>query len=229
MRNRILFVLLSISTLTFAQIDEDKSKWIIKWNTTSAIDIITFPTIQLSIEKRIYDYLSISGEAGLQLYNIGYKPDTSFINPQGFKINIECRIYLFKLIKPDLAGKKQGLYIGLQPFYRQNQYTSSISYLIKPDTINWKEDNFGVKNKTYGINNTVGFQRSFLDHFIMDCYLGIGIMQRNVKNTNREYNKNLDNLSEPIDLSINSGYFDLRESSGVSVNFILGFRVGYIF
>ena len=51
-----------------------------------------------------------------------------------------------------------GPYISLQPFYRQSQYTSSLSFQTKLDTIHWKNDDFGVKNSTLGLNCILGCQ-----------------------------------------------------------------------
>ena len=53
MRKTIFILLICISKMTFAQSNDDKSSWIIKWNSTAAIDIFTFPTIEFSIEKKI--------------------------------------------------------------------------------------------------------------------------------------------------------------------------------
>lgn len=73
--------------------------WILKVNTTQLIDVFSFPTIQLSAERKLKPYLSVNSEFGYQLYEFKTEIDTIFLKPKGFKANLEFRCYFQKLFK----------------------------------------------------------------------------------------------------------------------------------
>ncbi|MFI5221332.1 MAG: DUF3575 domain-containing protein [Bacteroidia bacterium] len=226
MKQKFLLLFLSISTSVFAQTKENKNNWIIKGNVTSLIDIFTFPTVQLSIEKKISAYFSLTAEAGLQLYDVRHA-DTNYLNSQGFKVNVECRFYFSSFYHPELTGKTEGFYLGLQPFYRQNQYTAGISYHTKLDSVNWQKDELGVKNTTFGLNCLLGYQEPLSNRLVLDMYVGFGIMKRIVTNTDRQFNRDSGDYLAGTDLVPLFESLNLSESSGRSGNFLLGFRIGY--
>ena len=226
-RHYLIIVLLNICILSFAQPSEKKPDWILKWNPTSSIDIFSFPTVQFSMEKKITDYVSLIAEFGYQCYDFR-QMDTTFLAPKGFKCNIEGRFYLSKISHSSLAGLMEGTYIGIQPFIRRNQYTTGISYLTDPDTIHYKSDDFGVKKFIYGINCIMGMQRTMSSRLIVDLYLGIGILNRLIKNGNRQYNVNLGEhiASRGPDFNPRILEKNLSEQSGFGVNLTFGLRLG---
>jgi hypothetical protein len=227
-RLTILILFLSISLQNYAQQVEDNSTWIIKGNASSLIDIFTFPTAQISIEKRLTNYFSLCAEAGYQLYDFR-QPDTIYLRPKGFKINVECRFYVSKFLSSELVSKTDGVYIGLQPFYRKNQYTAGISYYTKLDTLhqNAKSEDFGVKKTVYGLNCLIGIQKQIHNKLVVDLYAGLGIMQRDIKNPNRLYNNESSTILAGTDLVPLFESLNLSESSGPCMNFLIGLRVGY--
>ncbi len=221
----ILIVMLSI----FVYSQESKERnWGIKINTAQLIDIASFPTLQLSVERKINYYSSLNIEIGYQLYDLS-NTDTIFFKEKGFKTNIEGRIYLQKLFNSRVKSKRSELYAGIQIFYRENQRNSFIEY-VPIDPINEDEhieylDDFGVKKTAKGINLTVGNQFSFA-RFILEPFVVFGYMNRNTINTDLDYDESKHSRSMNHALFLGS---DLESNSGSIFNFGLGCRVGLRF
>ena len=220
-RQMIVFLFISLSVLAVAQTKENKKPWILKVNATSLIDIFTFPTVQLSVEKRLTDAFSLSAEVGYQIYDFR-QADTVFLKPRGFKANIEGRFYISKLFESEWAQRMNGLYIGLQGFYRQNQYTAEISYYTSQDSINFKSDCFGVRRKVAGINCIAGYEAALSDKIVCDIYMGLGGMNRIITNSDRQFNRDSGDVIEGTDLSPLFAGLHLSEASGSMVCFIMG-------
>ena len=226
MKQCILFLLLCSSIVTFSQTEEDKSTWIIKGNATSLLDVFAFPTVQLSVEKKLTKCLSLTAELGVQCYDF-HHTDSTILKPGGFKLNVEIRCYVSKFIDTDLSKKLDGFYLGLQPFIRQNQYSAGVSYYTSNDSLHNMVDHMGVKKTVYGLNGILGYQKPISGKVVIDLYAGIGIMNRNVRNTNREYNRDSDERLMGTDLGPLFQYLNLRESSGPAGNVLFGIRIGY--
>ena len=204
----------------------NKPTWSVKVNASSLIDIFTFPTVQLSVEKQLSDYISLSAEGGYQLYNFSHA-DTSFVNPTGFKANLEFRYYLSKFLTTRLSNKLGKAYIGLRPFYSQNQTNTSISYQTPADPVKWIDDDFGLKNSTYGLNFILGFQKTITEKLFVDLHTGLGIMQRTVKNYELQYINGPGYSLAGTELIKFFKRLNLSESSGLWGNVLFGFRIGY--
>ncbi len=213
--------MLSISSLAVAQTTDFKSYWIINWNVTNLADVFTFPTLQFSAEKRISDKFSLSAGIGYQLYDI-HETDTVFLKPRGFKTYIEARYYIIDKIPFDLPHYFDGLYVGLQPFFRKNQYSTGISFYSSPDSFLRKTDNIGVIKNVMGINGILGWQLQVNGRFYVDFYGGMGYMYRKVKNTNRQFNE------DKGDYLLGSLFqsYDLSNTNWHSVSFTIGFKAG---
>ena len=205
--------------------ESKESNWAIKINPVQLIDIASFPTLQLSVERKINYYSSLNVEIGYQLYDV-LAADTTFLEPKGFKTNIEGRIYLQKLFNSRVKSKRSELYAGVQLFYRENQRNSFIEY-VPIDPINEDEyiDDFGVKKTAKGINLTVGNQFSFA-RFILEPFVVFGYMNRKTINTDLEYDESKHSLNMNHAFLLGS---DLESNSGDMFNFGLGCRVGYRF
>jgi hypothetical protein len=199
---------------------------LLKGNSTALIDIFSFPTLQLSLEKEVVKNLSFSTEFGYQIYS-ARKVDTAFIHPKGLKANIEIRLY-------NLFGKQQtdkgirytdleGSYLGLNLFYRTNKYTTGIPYSKLSDTLHYN-DCFVVDKKNRGVNIIWGYQQSFSRGLLIDFYVGLGLMKIQLKNSHREIT-NEDTLSG-TDLVPLFYSWNLSENSGWRANPNLGVRVG---
>lgn len=238
MKKIILLLVISLSYfISFAQTEQNKpteKNWVAKLNATALVDGTTFPTVQFAVERKLTSYFSIQTEAGIQLYDLFPNAvDTVSVNVTGFRLMAESRFYLFNYLKKEQSKKRKsdGLYTGLQIFYRKNSYNRSLDYY--PDqasydnNINELKDDFGVKKEAYGINLSFGYQIP-INNFVLEPYTYIGALKRNIKNYDRTYNPNLGHIEEDgahpwVTLH------DKEEDPSTGVNFSLGLRVGYKF
>lgn len=228
MKKITVALILMLSTYTYSQELKERS-WVLKINTLALVDIATFPTVQLSVERTLTKKFSLSAEIGYQLYGsnvfIGNTLDTLVLKEKGFKANIEGRVYLKKLFYPNKVGKNKGLFCGLQVFYRQNQETNTIRYSkIEPKDESldvYYKDYFGVKKRGFGLNFTASFQVS-KKRFIFEPVIGLGIMNRTIKNYNIQYNELTDNSA-----SNHSFRPNLESESGTTFNLSLSLKFGY--
>jgi hypothetical protein len=123
MKKLLTIFILSLSNLIFAQ-ESKESNWILKLNATQLVDIVSYPTLQISS-----------------------KPDTIFLKSKGFKANLEGRIYLFKMLHSRIQSKRNEFYVGLQLFYRENENTNSLDYSLKNDETKFYTDNLAQKEQ----------------------------------------------------------------------------------
>lgn len=226
MKYKFIVFFCCISNVIFAQLNYNKSTWYIKANASSLIDIFTFPTVQLSVEKQLGDNFSLSTEAGYQLYSFN-RSDTAFLNPTGFKVNLEGRYYLSKFINVRFSEKTGRVYIGLRPFYYQNKNNASITYKTDKDSPDWIDDDFTTESTAFGVNLIYGFQKSITDKLIMDMHFGLGIMNKQISNTELQYKEDAGYILAGTDFIKYFKSLNLSESSGIRGNILVGFRVGY--
>lgn len=224
MKNFIAIIILMFSMNSFSQELKEK-KWVLKLNTTQLIDIFSYPTLQVSAERKINPYFSVNTEIGYQLYDL-HKSDTIFLKPRGFKSNIEVRIYLLKLLNSRIKSNIDELYIGLQFFYRENQNTNVVEYSPKMDSTKLFRDYFGTKRTAKGFNVTFGYQVSASKKIVIEPFIGFGMLNRSIKNSDIQYDKTK-NIRGGTDLGPLFQGLNLEESSGSLFNFCSGFRIGY--
>lgn len=213
------------SVLLYSQ-ESRESNWALKLNIAQLIDVVSYPTLQVSVERKINPYFSVNAEFGYQLYSPDTELDTIMLRPRGFKANIEGRVYLLKLINKRPKSRVSELFLGIQVFYRENQTTKYLEYTpLNNDSEEYieYEDYFGVKRKAKGFNVIVGNQIS-IKRFIIEPFLGFGLLNRNVKNTNIEYDKAKHEILGNHNFFVPSS---LAESSGNLFNFTYGLRVGF--
>lgn len=227
MKNFFVIIILTFSMNIFSQKLKER-KWILKANTTQLIDIFSFPTLQLSAEKKLNQFLSVNAEFGYQVYEFKTEIDTTILKPKGFKANLELRCYFEKLIKNRNQTKKNEFYIGMQLFYRQNQKSNSVEYRRIDDEVNSKyyDDSFGVKKSIKGINLTFGDQISISERIILEPYLLFGYMDKKVENFELEYKKEKHTADRNDGMPLLVG-FDIAEENKNNVNFGFGLRIGY--
>jgi hypothetical protein len=224
MKKIITIIILIFSVNAFSQ-ELKETNWILKLNTTQLIDAFSYPTLQLSLERKINPYFSINAEVGYQLYDFK-EADTIFLKPRGFKTNIEGRIYPFKLINKRAKSNRGELYIGVQLFYRANQSTNVVDYSPISDSTKLYRDYFGTKRTAKGFNITIGSQISISKKIILEPFIGFGLLNRSIKNSEIQYNPNKD-FRGGTDLVPHFQGLNLEESSGSLFNFCTGFRIGY--
>lgn len=225
-----LFVVLGLLTpcLVKSQ-DTTLNKCIVKLNVTALINP-AFPAIKMGIEKQFSDNLSISGEIGYQFAHLrNQTADTSFLKPYGYSGNIECRYYLKdnKIIKKPTRN-----YLTVNLFYLSEQYNLGIKYTGINDTTyiggNYGDvDNLTVNKQKWGINLIYGEQKQFAKRWIVEAYVGLGLRQKTVVNTHREYDSEK-HLLTGYDLVPYFHSLDMSESSGINASFTVGVRLGFI-
>lgn len=224
MKKLLTILILSLSNFIFAQ-EFKESIWILKLNATQLVDVVSYPTLQISAERKINPYLSVNAEFGYQLYDFN-KADTILLKSKGFKADLEGRVYLFKLLNSRIESKRNEFYVGLQLFYRENEGTNSVDFSSKSDETKFYTDNFGTKRTAKGFNITFGNQISVSKKIILEPYIGLGLMNRQIYNSDIEYNEIKDTRNgtglKPLFQKLN-----LEESSGNIFNFCFGLRVGY--
>ena len=226
MERYLILAFYLFSNLIFSQGAGLDRNWSIKGNAIQLIDGASFPTFQLSTERKINSYFSIAAEFGYQIYSFDTAADTIFSKPSGFKSNIEGRIYLQKLLNSRVNSKRGEFFVGLQLFYRQNQFSSYVSYreISQNENSNSRRynDDFGVKTEAMGINLTFGNQISVTRKLLLEPFIILGYMNREIRNSELQY---VESKHE-----IDSGGFlvtDLENQSGKIFNFGFGFRIGY--
>ncbi|KIC64270.1 DUF3575 domain-containing protein [Chryseobacterium taiwanense] len=224
MKKLLTIFIVTISTLIFAQ-ESKESNWILKLNATQLIDVVSYPTLQISAERKINPYFSVNAEIGYQLYDFS-KPDTIFLKSKGFKANLEGRVYLFKMLHSRIESKRNEFYVGLQLFYRENEGTNSVDYSPKNDETKLYTDNFGTKRTAKGFNITFGNQISMSKKIILEPYIGLGLMNRKIDNSDIEYDE-INDTRNGTGLKSLFQKLNLEESSGNVFNFCFGLRVGY--
>nr|WP_259108876.1 DUF3575 domain-containing protein [Chryseobacterium sp. JUb7] len=179
----------------------------------------------MSAERKLNPYFGVNAEIGYQLYDFS-KPDTILLKSKGFKANIEGRVYLFKLLQSRIQSKRNEFYVGLQLFYRENESTNSVDYSPREDETKLYADYFGTKRTARGFNITFGNQISVSEKIILEPFIGLGMMNRKINNSDIEYNETEDTRNgtglKPLFQKLN-----LEESSGNLFNFCFGLRIGY--
>ena len=224
---RILIIFLIFPIISVGQKKIGDKELILKGNLISLIDIFSFPTLQLSLEKEINHQLSVSSEVGYQIYN-ARKVDTSFINPKGWKANFEIRLY--DLIDKPTARKRiakshlDGTYVGLNLFYRTNNYNSEISYTKSNDSLVHYIDCLGVNKRNWGTNLVLGYQGNISTKFVTDLYFGLGVMKTQITNAHREIRE--EDRIDGTDLVPLFASWHLSERSGWRANISFGVRLG---
>ncbi len=202
------------------------NSFIIKTNLTSPIDAFSFPTINISAEKRVAHNVSIAGEFGYQFYGVR-KVDTAFITPNGYKANIECRFYHLFTNDVRKINTLTGGYLGINFFYRSNENNLELSYYPNSNGGNTKKDCLWASRNIYGSNVVLGYQGRITPGIVIDSYVGLGIMNRTSVNHNREYNSATDSLYITVDYVMSPvEKANLTENNGWKVSLTFGMRIG---
>ncbi len=185
------------------------------------------PAIELSLEKSVGRYFSISMAGAYQLYSFANEDSLSYVKPGGYKANLEVRFYFKTLSQKSTFARPEGLYVGVQPFFRSFNYNKSMNYFKASDTTRYYQDSFGVKNNCFGFNLIGGFQKT-VKRFVVDVYWGAGIMQRTISNINLDYNpENGDEKAREHYITIQTFLGDLPEDSGIRLNLTAGAKLGF--
>ncbi|CAN5323400.1 hypothetical protein BH11BAC7_BH11BAC7_12210 [soil metagenome] len=225
-----LYLLLLFSIPAFGQRDSTINMDV-KLNFFSPIDVFNFPTIDLSVEHRITNNFSLTGEGGYELYHFN-NPDTSFVKPSGYKLAAEARLYHpFKSSakKLSMGTSLTGFYLGLNFFYRQEQYNSAVEFKRSGGDTTVYIDNYWTRKKAVGTNLTAGYQWAPYRRVVADIFLGVGMLQRTINRSELTYSeKDGDELSASSRTDSFFSAKDLKEKNGTGLSLSFGVRFGFI-
>lgn len=226
-----LLLILSILPLTLFGQKDSTINMDVKLNFFSPIDVFNFPTIDLSLEHRITNNFSITAEAGYELYHFN-KPDTAFVKPSGYKLASELRLY-----KPFQSPAKKramgtsltGFYMGVDFFYRQEQYNSAVEFTRSGSDSTVYIDNYWTRKKAAGANLTAGYQWAPYRRIVADAFLGVGMLQRTISRSELTYSEK---AGDEISASSRTDSFfsekDLKQKNGSGLSLSFGVRFGFI-
>ena len=203
----------------------------VKLNFFSPIDVFNFPTIDLSVEHRINNNFSATVEGGYEFYHFN-NPDTSFIDPNGYKLATEFRLYRpFKSVatKRAMHTSLTGFYLGADFFYRSEQYNSAVEFTKSGGDTTVYIDNYWTRKKAVGSNLTIGYQWQPYRRIVADAFVGIGMLRRNIARHELSY---LEKEGDTISSSSRTDSFfsekDLKERSGPGLSLAFGVRIGFV-
>jgi hypothetical protein len=227
---KLIGLLLLFSSSAFAQRDSTINLDV-KLNFFSPIDVFNFPTIDLSLEHRITNNFSISTEAGYEFYHFN-NPDTAFIDPSGYKLATELRLYRpFKSLgeKRAMHSSLTGFYFGLDFFYRQEQYNSAVEFTRPGGDTTVYMDNYWTRKKATGADVTMGYQWSPYRRIVADAFLGIGMLQRTIQRNELSYSeKEGDMISTSSRTESFFSSKDLKQKNGPGLSLAFGIKIGFI-
>lgn len=226
MRKYLFVILICLAMPVSGQINYSRTDWIVKVNVLSPFDGLTFPVPQVGVERMITRYVSISAEGGYQLYGFK-KPDTSFVDPRGFKANLELRYYIRKLYKTPRVGRLESVYVGFRPFFNRNRYSDDLSFCTSEDESVWHDDSYTTRNTTYGLNIVMGFQKAANKSIVFDLHFGAGVMMRDITNGYISYDREAGDVLAGSEMVKFFKGLGLEHSSGIYPNLVAGFRVGF--
>lgn len=216
---RTLFLLLFCPVAAFGQVEQLYPINTIKFCVTS---LLPYPAIQPSFEFGINRNWSIQAEVGYGILVPGKISDTVHQKSSGLKANLELRYYF--------GQHRSRFYFGLNAFYRYQRTNTLVNYIPAFDTSQILKDVFLTKKNIYGIAPMIGFQM-IKGHFVVNPYIGGGILYRTNVNQFREYAPlngdkyymyNRHALWEQENI-----YGKLKENSGLAGYFTVGVRLGY--
>ena len=204
-----------------------KKKPVIEFCPICLVDEVGFPTIQAGISFYLSDRFTFYNEVGIK-YRKGYyeDSDTSFIGSRGIKLKTELRYNIFKEKRVF-----KNSYVALNFFYNNETHNTTIGYYFQKDSLkNWA-DGFGVKKSVFGSNFLIGWKKTIRNKFSFNPYGGIGLRFVNIVTKNKEFDRNRDNLQQPVDVTIvglRNGE-DANEKARSIFNLTLGIRLCYQF
>ena len=86
-----------------------------------------------------------------------------------------------------------------------------------------------LKKAVVGTNVLIGYEKFISNRFSCDLYAGIGVRFIDISTVNKEFDKNLDKLRQPVDVTIVGmrDRIDAYEKADNIFNLTLGIRVCY--
>jgi hypothetical protein len=144
------------------------------------------PAVEITYERRWAPHLSTQFMASYLLPESGIRNVFGLAvgqahNAKGFKVSAEQKFYLH-------PTAPQGFYVSGEVSYlhsRYDQYESGGYFLSGSSYWVSREDIFSVKKQMAVVNFKFGYQH-IIDHFTIDCFVGLGLQYKNVVHSNKE-------------------------------------------
>ena len=222
-----LITILILSINCYSQKTKQSKSSIIKLNLTNLLNPFSFQSIDIGFEKYVFERTSIQAEIGFPIYKYnlqGYyssNSDTLFGKNIGFKSNIELRHYRWPLNK----NRKSNFYLALNLSYAQHRTNININYTI--DSTIESKDCFYLKRNEFGITPATGIKMSF-SKVLFEMFMGLGIINNQIQNTNREYRNEVDLLVTQRHNVFGIGKTNFSENSGWRISPNIGIRIGIL-
>ncbi len=215
---RIGFFFILLCPSVFSQIDSTR-KFHIYTSPLQALDIFSRPMITLGGEYIIMNKIGVAIEGGVKHKDVD-DYDSTIVDSKGYSYRIELKYYdAFKIESERLQS-----YLSIEYRYIKDDYNSKFDYYANTQFQDLVTDNYAVLKNIYIGNIKYGIVINFSKWFYMDCYAGIGMRIRDVKNINRTFNEDLghEHTSPEYFWTIR----DFEEESGSKLNISLGVKVG---
>jgi hypothetical protein len=196
----------------FAVPSQPPPSLMLKYSLTSLIE--PTPTIQFAVEHRLQPQLSLQHE-------IGYI--TSYALPNvydywGIRLHSEIRKYL----KP-LERDKKNTYMAVEIFGKYNESSDEFWYCRDFCQYSQRILRKRVRVST-GIAFEYGWQRIFRDNFLLDVVFGAGVKHSQIISDTLP--PDLKDATQ--DGSFFSNFLSDMSVAPISLNFILGIKLGYV-
>jgi hypothetical protein len=183
---------------------------------------LSHPMVSLGGEYIFLSRLGIAAEFGIKIKD-NSTCDTLWERSKGYTYRLELKYYdIYKSKKENLRN-----YISLEYRYIKDNHNEVFTYHQDTSSNDDFKDNYGVLKDIYIGNIKYGVIIGISKRFFSDIYCGIGIRYRDVRNTNREYNKDLGHEHAYVDDIFSD--WGLKETSGLYPNLSLGFKIGIRF
>lgn len=173
------------------------------------------PGVELSYERRYKTRWSNQVAGTYLLPRSVYAQDDVAPDKKGFKIAIEQKYYLGKLVH-------KGTYLAGEVEYMYSRNRAAMNF--GPSFYQYYRDTFELSKNNICLNLKFGYYTGF-KRIVVDFYGGIGLLYRNATHTGRI---NPQDQLAPV-RHYNLPIFFNREGRSWNVNFPLGVRVGYLF
>jgi len=226
------FLCTLLLSLFFVLVQAQSEKVSIKFAPLALADEVSMPTIQGGIDVKLSNRISWYNEIGIKYRKcINELSDTPFVESRGYKLKTEIRYHLTGLTTGKFKEPVPGFYLGGNAYFINDYHNTKVGYFAAKDSSTTKLDAFGVHKKVFGMNLLVGYQHSIYKNFLIDFYAGLGVRMRMVSTVNKEFNKDIDSLYQPVDFGVLSirDYVDAAGGNSFVPSITGGFRLCYKF
>jgi hypothetical protein len=220
----VLISLLLLSTVVYAQKTDSvparktMHRFAVKWSPVHLVGY--YPTVQLAVEHRIADRLSLQWDAGYVVNTSSVESKDGF-DKKGFKAKVDVRYYF--------PFGRSAVLLAPELYYNYVDYKSSGTYGIDCDEPGgecyyYRYYTYPVRYREPGLNFKGGLFHRFGKHFCIEYHVGLALRFIRYKTPGKPAAASYEEQYE-------NGLFDFAADQK-SLNTLFpstGFRLGYIF